>query len=715
MAKKKTQKYPNKIKVANKIIKREKKSRKKAGKNKRTQKCKFTEKNILITNSINYKNKIYSMRKISEIIKNKYKQAKNDDKLTLICFNIFDIDNDINTNYFRKLQKADKKKYNNLIQRYKYTLNLDSSLELKCLTEKELKNELEYYNSKIILIEGNIIKDIKIIKSFSKLKFFNFLLDIIIDKNRYFMRNGPNFDRYKIEEDLLFKAPNSLGTTELYYYTLILLYYNFLSKNEESSEDIRKKENNIIDQFDRKEIQKIIGEKILFDDSNFVNNFNVFKKKYEEKIDINKFKYEESKKDYSIDKKIQLLRLYTKAIEQIVKFELSDDNYIIKKCEFILNTCLFDDVFQVKMIQDCLIEDKRIPNIIEQLPVGWNINELCFTNCTFSLQYNKNIFLNYSTRFKFPYILKRNSLMNSKKIFDCFIDYIKSIYKSSLMKEIFYNTPEFMDFLYPFDNDEILDELFDNIIFLPMKSNGNLYGHTQKLLGKIYVPANINITHISEKDFTIEKLINFFANLLITILHEQFKHYMKMLIYFNSFIYNKNIDLLGDNLEINDDNNKIFFSILSKNKNNNNKKYINLPKIIDGGNKLEILLFGDILGDIYVPASLDIFNASSWNLSISQHLERFEKINQKGIYCQKETLEIDKLEKNENVSKFLILLLKEYCNIKNINDRKIEVNNQYFSTRISYNNWKNFDDNNNIIIDTSYYDTIYRTKRDCDM
>ena len=367
------------------------------------------------------------------------------------------------------------------------------------------------------------------------------------------------------------------------------------------------------------------------------------------------------------------------------------------------------------MIQECLIEDKRIPNIIEQLPVGWNIKEFCFTNCTFALQYNKNIFLNYSSRFKFPYILERNSLMNNQNIFKCFIDYIKSIYKSSLMKEIFYNTPEFMDFLYPFDDDEILDELFDNIIFLPLKSNGNLYGYTQKLLGKIYIPANINITDINEKDFTIEKLINFFAILIITILHEQFKHYMKMLIYFNSFIYNKNIDLLSDNLEINDDNNKIFFSILSKNKNNINKKNINLPKIIDGGNKLEILLFGDIIGDIYVRASFDIFNASSWNLSISQHLERFTEINQKGKDCQKETLEIDTLEKNENVSKFLILLLKEYSKIKNINDRKIEVNNQYCSSRISYNNLENFDDNNNIIIDTSYYDNIYRTKRDCDM
>ena len=156
---------------------------------------------------------------------------------------------------------------------------------------------------------------------------------------------------------------------ELWYYTLILLYYNFLSKKEESNEDINKKKNNIIDQFDRKEIQKIIGEKILFDDSNFVNNFTIFKKKYEEKVDINKFKYKESKKNYSIDKKIQLLRFYRKAIEQIVKFELSDDNYIIKKCEFILNTCFFDDDFQVKMIQDCLIEDKRIPNICNYIVV----------------------------------------------------------------------------------------------------------------------------------------------------------------------------------------------------------------------------------------------------------------------------------------------------------------------------------------------------------
>ena len=74
---------------------------------------------------------------------------------------------------------------------------------------------------------------------------------------------------------------------------------------------------------------------------------------------------------------------------------------------------------------------------------------------------------------------------------------------------------------------------------MPFYNNKIIYGYTEKLIRKIYISSNFN------EDFKIEPLINFFANLLITILHEQAKHYMKLLIYFNSFIYNQNSELLS--------------------------------------------------------------------------------------------------------------------------------------------------------------------------
>ena len=79
-----------------------------------------------------------------------------------------------------------------------------------------------------------------------------------------------------------------------------------------------------------------------------------------------------------------------------------------------------------------------------------------------------------------------------------------------------------------------------------------------------------------------------------------------------------------------------------------------------------------------------------------------------------QVLLIEELEKNNNIPEFLILLLKEHCKINNIYDNKIEIDNQYSSSRISGINIQNIN-NNNIIINEYYYDVFIRTKRDCDM
>ena len=57
--------------------------------------------------------------------------------------------------------------------------------------------------------------------------------------------------------------------------------------------------------------------------------------------------------------------------------------------------------------------------------------------------------------------------MNIEKIYKSFIDFIKYIYSSNLLKEIYYNIPEFKQFFYPYDNKDILDELFNNTKFMP--------------------------------------------------------------------------------------------------------------------------------------------------------------------------------------------------------------------------------------------------------
>ena len=55
---------------------------------------------------------------------------------------------------------------------------------------------------------------------------------------------------------------------------------------------------------------------------------------------------------------------------------------------------------------------------------------------------------------------------------------------------IYYNCSEFKDYLYPFEDKEILNELFNNTIFLPFHDNNKSFGLTEKLIGKVFIGSN---------------------------------------------------------------------------------------------------------------------------------------------------------------------------------------------------------------------------------
>ena len=151
----------------------------------------------------------------------------------------------------------------------------------------------------------------------------------------------------------------------------------------------------------------------------------------------------------------------------------------------------------------------------------------------------------------------------------------------------------------------------------------NLYVYTEKLIAKILIPANLD----AKNNFCIELLINFFTNLLITILHEQFKHYLKTLIYYNSFRNSKKEEILSNRnilFDINEEN-ELYLNIIkyTEKYNNSRTSEIIIPKEIDGGHLLEILLFGNIINEIHITASFDIFFNSSWKADIKTHFLRF--------------------------------------------------------------------------------------------
>ena len=186
-----------------------------------------------ISNTNARKMKLYPLKSIQNILNDKRSKLKKFSKEGIeTIFNTYDIDNDINFNYLKKLQKDNNKIYKELINNYKYSISYKNSMNLGCLSNDEIKKEINKYNN-YTKFKGE--KAIKEFDSFSKLKFYNFLFKIINENDIRYREKEEKFaiaDKikkdYNLNFDLLYKGPNLLGTIELQYYTLNNLFYLYL-------------------------------------------------------------------------------------------------------------------------------------------------------------------------------------------------------------------------------------------------------------------------------------------------------------------------------------------------------------------------------------------------------------------------------------------------------------------------------------------------------
>ena len=124
-------------------------------------------------------------------------------------------------------------------------------------------------------------------------------------------------------------------------------------------------------------------------------------------------------------------------------------------------------------------------------------------------------------------------IQNNEQIAKEFKNIVKYIYSSDLLKDIFYLTEEFNEFEYPFNNDEIFEEKFSYTTFLPVNYT-KLPEYTQNEYPDILIAVNMRNPFPKYSD--LSDIICDLSEILIICIHEQFKHYLKALIYYN-FIF----------------------------------------------------------------------------------------------------------------------------------------------------------------------------------
>ncbi len=115
-----------------------------------------------------------------------------------------------------------------------------------------------------------------------------------------------------------------------------------------------------------------------------------------------------------------------------------------------------------------------------------------------------NPFCNRTKYYKYPKNIGKNIFKENEKLFKKFM---KEIFQSPLLEEIFYLTPEFNDFKYPLKDDEILNEMIDNTIFVPFFDK-TLDGYTQKLFGKVYISNNLFSKQYNKGDIMYDGFVS---------------------------------------------------------------------------------------------------------------------------------------------------------------------------------------------------------------
>ena len=147
--------------------------------------------------------------------------------------------------------------------------------------------------------------------------------------------------------------------------------------------------------------------------------------------------------------------------------------------------------------------------------------------------------------------------------------------------------------------------------------------------------------------YDISKIVVDISILFNTLIHEQLTHYIKGLLFYNSFRFREKKRLDNDlsSYELDRffiDNIQIIFS--------ENKNIIPKP-VIDGGNRVEIYLYGSILYKLSFGEALKMYDISTWNLSVLEHLKQFNKNNK--TISKTEEIKINDIIKNNKMSDFI--------------------------------------------------------------
>lgn len=217
---------------------------------------------------------------------------------------------------------------------------------------------------------------------------------------------------------------------------------------------------------------------------------------------------------------------------------------------------------------------------------------------------------------------------------------MNKVLKSKVIKEYFRKVKSFSGYEFPFYDNKISDYLWKKTMFIDLDEQS--WGITNREGFGIFINRKKGKNSIGLG----------YGIYIITLTHEFIGHFLAYLVNSNNKI--KVSKFTPDQSFIDEKDN-----ILSQ-------------EATDGGDKLEILLFGERVNRLFIGGNHFLMNIENWDLSLEQFQKKFKKNNIiKPMEVLKKELEI--LQKDNNVKIFL----------KNIdyNDVKSTINSQSMISR----------------------------------
>ena len=416
-----------------------------------------------------------------------------------------------------------------------------------------------------------------------------------------------------LNENIEFRVPVNFGNIELKFNKLIIDIIRFIfDLNMGKTNDLTAEEKKLIitklgkfklaEKFFQK--TKLFDDEMLFEVSDYlINCYYIL------------FEVDNSQRNYDNLRKI---------ITCCMPFELETAiNFIneSKKCvlmePFKIDGTILDDFIASNLTKDSNIKlSYKLKMIkVKAEDINWNLEPNIFFE-----ELNSD---NFTFCFRFPKLNEINFINLNPDIKKNYQILFEKILKSKTMEQCMNIDSDASNFNYPFNNDNIIKELEEHILFVPFPAN-NFYGYSDKMSFTMYLNS-----HIDSSKFRATFID--YDNLLKSEFHEV-KHIYRLYMHIKEpKISLKTPEIKRNSLSRN--------NLLKENKDNlkslkDNQKQLNdlydkriIPKneinSLDYGDILEFAMNGDKQEVFFIKSSLFCLKERSWDLPPSQFFKSF--------------------------------------------------------------------------------------------